>query len=206
MNLFLPFFLIIRRKRSGCLNGSLSGGLARLLPPAVMVLAVLLFLPSVPALAQNGFNGNNDDVTATISVSASVTATTDMEVAMITLRDIVLDRQVTREEEIVVDPMTSINAGQMRAEGEPNAEVRISFLQERELTRIGGGETLTFFYEVAGNDIDDQPSSELLELENRDFQLNEDGEYYFWIGGRVDIRGATQGAYDGEFTVEIEYL
>ena len=155
--------------------------------------------------AQNG-NNNDDEVTATISVSATVQVASTMEVEMVTLRDMVLDHQVRQQNLISINPVNDSQSGKMRAEGRPNAEVRISFLQQRELTRVGGNETLTFYYRVAGNDLDDQPSSEILDLENRDFELNDDGEYYFWIGGQVDITDAVAGAYDGEFTVEIEYL
>ena len=158
------------------------------------------------AYAQNG-NGNGDGTaTASIAVSAVVTATTDSEVSMITLRDMNIDAQVTRQGMVEVNPLLDAQAGQMRAEGRPNATVRISFLQQRELTRIGGPETLLFVYNISGNNLDDQASSEILELDNREFQLNDEGEFYFWIGGQVDIRNAVQGAYDGEFTIEIEYL
>lgn len=155
--------------------------------------------------AQNG-NNDNDEGSATISVSATVQPSTEIEVEMVTLRDMALDRQVRQNNLISINPVNDSQSGKMRAEGRPHAEVRISFLQQRELTRVGGNQTLTFYYNVAGNDMDDQSSSEILDLENRDFELNEDGEYYFWIGGQVDITDAVAGAYDGEFTVEIEYL
>lgn len=154
--------------------------------------------------AQNNVNGNGEGASVSISVSASVVSAT--EVSIVTLRDMSLEPQLTRQGVITIDPQEDAQAGQMRAEGEPNAEVRISFIEERELTRVGGPETLMFYYDVAGNDIDDQPSSEPLDLDNRDFTLNENGEFYFWVGGSVDIRNAVQGAYDGEFTIEIEYL
>lgn len=170
----------------------------------LILMAPLLLTTSLAVRAQN--NGNGEPISVSIRVAATVQATTDMEVSIVTLRDMFLDRQITRQGIITIDPLTDVQAGQMRAEGRPNSEVRISFLQERELTRIGGSETIMFYYDIAGNDIDDQPSAEVLDLDNRDFRLNEDGEFYFWIGGRVDIRNAVQGSYDGEFTVEIEYL
>lgn len=180
-------------------------GICRISAKAGLCLILLTAASGNMVQAQN-VNGNDDEISATISVSATVQATTGVEVEMVTLRDMTLDRQVTQQNLVAVNPVNDSQSGKMRAEGRPNAEVRISFLQQRELTRIGGNETLTFYYRVAGNDMDDQPSSEILDLENRDFELNEDGEYYFWIGGQVDITDAVAGAYDGEFTVEIEYL
>lgn len=168
----------------------------------LLAVCVLLMVPG-GLYAQNNANGNGD-MSVSINVSANVVSAT--EVTMVTLRDMILDRQVRQENMIVINPVQHAQAGQMRAEGEPQAEVRISFLEERELTREGGPEQLTFYYEISGNEVDDQPSSEILDLDNRDFELNEDGEFYFWIGGYVDISDAVQGSYEGEFTIEIEYL
>lgn len=167
----------------------------------MMILLVMICAP----LLQAQDNGNNDNESS-VSISVSATVNASPEVSMVTLRDMVLDRQVTRQGIVSVNPQVDDQAGKMRAEGRPNAEVRISFLEQRELVRVGGTEQLTFYYNVAGNEIDDQGSAEILDLDNRDFQLNNDGEFYFWIGGEVDIRNAVQGSYDGEFTVEIEYL
>jgi hypothetical protein len=37
-------------------------------------------------------------------------------------------------------------------------------------------------------------------------QFNEKGEYYLWLGGKVDLSKARPGSYDGEFTIQIEYI
>ncbi|MEX0680849.1 MAG: hypothetical protein WD097_05660 [Balneolales bacterium] len=159
-----------------------------------------VFTGTVPVYAQSGGNPES------ISIRVSATVQESNDVAVVTLRDMILDRQVTNQGIVTIDPQIHDQAGKMRAEGRSNAEVRIRFLEELELRRIGGSETLTFYYVVAGNNMDDKASSEALDLDNRNFVLNSEGEFYFWIGGRVDIRNAVQGEYDGEFIVEIEYL
>lgn len=176
---------------------------SHLYKPAFTSAIVLLLLVMTGNLL---FAQENDrDASVSIVVSATVDGMAS-EVIIVTLRDMNLDQQLTRAGVLEVNPVTDGEAGKIRAEGMPNAEVRISFLSQRELLRDEGAEYLTFYYRIAGNDIDDQASAEILDLDNRDYTLNEDGEFYFWIGGEVDLRNAVHGAYDGEFTVEIEYL
>ncbi|MDI6401915.1 DUF4402 domain-containing protein [Balneolaceae bacterium ANBcel3] len=170
----------------------------------ILLLVLLLLLGSAGVQAQNNaLNNDNDNGFFNIAVSASVLTT---DVTVVTIRDLLLDQQVASAGTLQIDPQNDFQAGKLRAEGRPNAEVRISFLRERELSRTGGQEQLLFMYAVSGNDTNDQPSSELLDLDNRDFQLNDDGEFFFWVGGTADISGAVEGSYDGEFTIEIEYL
>ncbi|MDI6401973.1 hypothetical protein QLX67_08205 [Balneolaceae bacterium ANBcel3] len=168
----------------------------------ILLLALLLLVGSAGVQAQNNaLNNNNGHIN--IAVTAMVLTT---DVTIVTIRDMVLDQQVASAGTLQIDPQNDFQAGMLRAEGRPNAEVRISFLRERELSRTGGQEQLLFMYAVSGNNTDDQPSSELLDLDNRDFQLNDEGEFFFWVGGTADISGAVEGSYDGEFTIEIEYL
>lgn len=110
------------------------------------------------------------------------------------------------DDRIQIDALSSSNAGKMIAIGSPNSEIRISFLEQRELTQANGTSTLQFNYEVAGSDQDDQSTAEVLDRENRDFEFNEEGRFYIWIGGNVDISTAEPGSYQGEFTLDIEYI
>ncbi len=137
-----------------------------------------------------------------INVSANVTSS----IEMITLRSMQLSDDDVQNDIIRIDPTTSPNAGKMVAYGNPNSDIRISYLPTRELTHVQGTETLSFSYQVAGNQQEDQGTAERLEVENRDFSFNEDGQFYLWIGGSVNISTAVPGNYQGEFTLEIEYI
>jgi len=125
---------------------------------------------------------------------------------MVTIQSMNLARSEGRNGIININPQQSANAGKMIAIGAPNSDIRISFLQERELSHQEGTERLQFQYEVAGNTQDDQSSAEILNRENRDFRFNENGRFYLWIGGSVDISAAAPGNYKGEFTLDIEYI
>lgn len=144
----------------------------------------------------------NDNSDITISVSAQVISS----IEMITIQSMDLSQAEVVDDRIQIDALSSSNAGKMIAIGSPNSEIRISFLEQRELTQANGTSTLQFNYEVAGSDQDDQSTAEVLDRENRDFEFSEEGRFYIWIGGNVDISTAEPGSYQGEFTLDIEYI
>ena len=160
-------------------------------------LCISLLMAADHATAQNG---TEDDVS--ISVSAQVIST----IEMITMQSMSLRDAEERNGIIRINPRQNPNAGKMMAIGTPNSDVSISFLPRRELTRSEGTENLLFRYDVAVNTEEDQSTAEMLNQENRDFSLNEEGRLYLWIGGNVDISTATPGNYQGEFTLDIEYI
>ncbi len=125
---------------------------------------------------------------------------------MITIQSMRLSQAEANNDIIQINPQNHAYAGKMIAIGTPNSEIRISFLQQRELTQQRGSSTLLFNYRVAGNNTDDQSTAELLSQDNRDFEFNSEGRFYIWIGGNVDISTASPGNYQGEFTLEIDYI
>lgn len=159
-------------------------------------LGILLAMPLTKAAAQD----TNPKVS--IDVSTQVIST----IEMITIQSMDLTNAEQQNNIIRINPQQSANAGKMVAIGTPNSDIRISYLRQRELTRQQGNETLQFRYRVAGNSKDDQSTAEILNHENRDFAFNEEGRFYLWIGGSVDISTASPGNYQGEFTLDIEYI
>ncbi|MEX1137114.1 MAG: hypothetical protein WEB89_09450 [Balneolales bacterium] len=164
------------------------------------VLLILLFL--VVYFVPIRSSGQDGNANVSVSVSANVQST----IELITLSDISFGSVQPSQFELLVSANRDQNAGSMVATGRPNAEIRVNYTEEHILTRAGGNETLTFYYEVAGNDEDDQVAGEILDDLNRDMTFNSDGEFFLWIGGRVNIQDAVHGAYEGEFTIEIDYL
>jgi hypothetical protein len=74
------------------------------------------------------------------------------------------------------------------------------------LVNTSGDGTLVCKYSVSGFKSDNQRASQLLDQVERIVQFNENGEFYLWLGGRVDLTRARPGNYDGEFTIQIEYI
>jgi hypothetical protein len=99
-----------------------------------------------------------------------------------------------------------MNAGYMIAVGGPNTNFRLNYLPERELTQADGDGTLTFTYEISGNSTDDQSTSDILELDNGNLEFNNEGLYYIWVGGRINLQNAAPGNYQGDFTIEIDNI
>lgn len=150
---------------------------------------------------------NAGEPLATASARAQGSARViEANVTLLTLREMRIDKVQPSEGIITLNPVTNSNAGLMKADGAPNAEVQVTFQQQVTLVHESGTNTLTFRYEIAGNRQDNQAASELVTNSSRNFQLNEEGEFFIWVGGRVDITNAISGNYEGEFTVEVEYI
>lgn len=140
------------------------------------------------------------------NVEISVSASVGGAIEMFTIQTMDFEEIERNENIISVNPIESARAGKMIARGAPNTEFRIDFLREQELTNTIGAGTLVFNYSIAGNSVDEQETAELLDQEMRDLQFNEDGEFFIWVGGNTNISEAEPGRYEGEFTLEIEYI
>ncbi|MEX0769413.1 MAG: DUF4402 domain-containing protein [Balneolaceae bacterium] len=147
------------------------------------------------------------DASVSIQVSANVVdPAEEAEIEVVTARGMDL-RGASQEANIItVDPTLSFRAGKLVASGEPGASFRISYLPTRELSNVEGTGFLFFEYDVSGNNVDEQDTSELFEAETPPLQFNQDGDFYIWVGGRIDLANAAPGTYEGEFTLEIEYI
>ena len=68
------------------------------------------------------------------------------------------------------------------------------------------GNTLPYTPSVTGAQFDDQGASQAISL-NDEVNLNQDGDYFVWIGGTITV-GADQapGAYESTITVGAEYF
>jgi hypothetical protein len=166
--------------------------------PKVIIFAVLAFALNI----HSTFAQVNEPQSVSISVSAQVSSATEL----FTLQTVDFRYEDVEFNVLSIDPISNPSAGKMVARGMPESGMRISFLQNRELVNVNTNHVIFFEYFVAGNDLDEQESSELINPDNRDLTFNEDGEFYIWVGGRVDLSTAQPGSYEGEFNIEIEYI
>ena len=147
-------------------------------------------------------NLSNPIISANITVNAEVIPS----IELITVNSMTFDRLQPGQNVLYVNPIEDLNAGYMIAIGSPQADFRLNYLSERELTQVNGDATLIFTYEISGNTREDQETSELLDVDNRNIQFNNEGRYYIWIGGRINLENAQPGNYEGDFTIEIDYI
>jgi len=140
------------------------------------------------------------------SVAIEVSATVLPEIELTTIRDIDLREMEITGDLIHVSPIMDPAAGLMLARGLPNAQIRLTFLKELEMLRTDGPGQLFLSYEVSTFKEDNQRASKLFQTIDDELRLNENGQIYIWVGALIDLSNAQPGNYEGEFTVELEYL
>jgi hypothetical protein len=167
------------------------------MPIRKYILALLLFFPSFVS-AQVG----NGDISANVNISATIIRS----IELITVNSITFGNTQPGQIEVFVNPVTDVNAGFMIAVGTPGAEFRLDYFQERQLNNTTSPGFINFRYEISTNDVEDQGSSIYLNYEDRNLRFNDVGKFYIWVGGRVNLENATPGNYEGDFTIEIDYI
>jgi hypothetical protein len=151
---------------------------------------------------QDSYAQNNDSISAEINVSATVT----QSIELITVNSMTFGDLQPGQEQVYINPISNLNAGFMIAVGTPNAQFRLTYLTNIQLINSNGKGNLVFTYELAANFEEEQSTAELLGNDNRNLIFNNEGRYYIWVGGRVNLRNAQPGNYSGDFTIEIDYI
>lgn len=163
-------------------------------------IVLFLFIGLFPLLLFAQQSGSN--ITTDIQVSATVI----QSIELITVNAIRPGKLQPGQKEIDISPLYDASAGYMIALGTPGADFRLSFERERELYRTDGDGLIHFIYQVSGNDEENQAGSSLFLTENQNLKFNDDGRYYLWIGGNINLENAMPGNYHGDFTLEIDYI
>jgi hypothetical protein len=141
-----------------------------------------------------------------VSIRASATVVEAIDIQLIPLNDMIIDESSALDGFLDISPITDVTAGKILVKGKINAMIRLSYLHQQVVVNTSGDGTLVFEYIVSGFPSDDQRASRFLDALDNVPQFNEKGEYYLWVGGRVNINNARPGNYEGEFILEIEYI
>lgn len=141
-----------------------------------------------------------------VSIRASATVVETTGIQLIPLNDMIIDESSVQDGIIDISPITDEKAGKILVKGKINAMIRLSYLNQQLVVNTSGDGMIVFKYVVSGFQSDDQHASQILDAVFHVPQFNEKGEYYLWIGGRIDINNARPGNYEGEFIFEIEYI
>jgi len=142
----------------------------------------------------------------TLPVNVTVTVINNFPVQLTTLNNMKIPADIGNDNEIYISPVSSSFAGLLRANGIPDAKVRMSYMINELLWEENGNGTISIQYEMSGNDRWFQESSRLINTGEAVFNIGSNGIYYLWVGGYVNIVEAGVGRYHGKFTLEIEYL
>ncbi|WP_240507452.1 hypothetical protein [Algoriphagus ratkowskyi] len=142
---------------------------------------------------------------ATLSVNATATVTDNLQ--MLTIRNIDLIAPLVEENMILVSPMRSPFAGMFKIIGNPNARIRITFLQRETLVESNEGiGEVKAEYNLSAAFEDLQIQSTLLDLGEANVVLSKKGLLFVWLGANLDLSAALPGVYQSEFTIELEYI
>ena len=157
---------------------------------------MIFFMHLLPALAQ--------ETPGSASISVNVSATVIESIEMITLSGFNIGAVQPSQKEIHIDPGQDGRAALLMFTGSPNREIRLTYTRQVQMTKQGS-EPLMAYYSLNGYSQNEQSSSVPLEENPVTVNLSDTGEYYIWIGCRLNIEQAISGAYDGDCAIEVEY-
>lgn len=177
--------------------------------PSALSFGILFTLLSADIRAQQH---GEEEISATINVNGRVVAELSMQSILIESVYNPSFQQVDIDlTQVVVDPVTDQagsvgGAGMLVAKGEPNRAFQVTVPQTVTLVHSDTGTTLNVSVVVSHNGLLDQSSSDYIRETVSGFRLNADGEYYFWLGGEIDVADVEEGEYEGNFLLEVEYV
>jgi hypothetical protein len=163
------------------------------------ILFILLALPAIIVSAQNSN-------TTSVSIKANATVMEKIGIEIITMKNMDIDIKMALDGRIYISALRNPNAAIILVKGKSDAKFRVHFQPVMKIKNSHGNGSLLMHYEVYGYPTDNQRASEPIDAIERILQMSSDGNYFFWIGGNIDIKNAYPGNYDGEFTIQIEYI
>ena len=168
----------------------------------------IFFLSYLPVLLQ----AQTQNATVVIEVTANVLPNASTKIPMIhTLYDVNFTVYDENQNQVNVDPIrntvgTEDGAGAILIVGIPDTKFRLKYTKFVEMENTNDPTNkITVEYILSHNSEDDQASSKyVLELDT-ELKLNKMGEYFIWVGGRIDITNLKDGDYVGGLEIEILY-
>lgn len=164
----------------------------------------ILFLTLLMIQLSFGLSVAQPGKSGTIKTSANVVPVSEIET--ITLKDLEIDLSMAVKGVIQINPLRDSQVGLIMLKGKPNAPIKVTFLPKIELSNKNGKGLLSFEYQVFGFHDNNQLASEPIDAIDRNIRFSNQGIYYLWIGGKIETNNARPGNYEGEFTLEIEYI
>lgn len=180
-------------------------GFARHTLPVVLI--ILISMTGIQAQQTS-----DQEVSASINVTGRIVAEVSMQSILIeSMYNPSFQQANIDMTQVIVDPVTDQagsvgGAGMLVTKGEPNRIFQVTIPQTVTLTNKDTGTTLNVRVKVSHNGIIDQSSSDYIRETVSAFQLNTDGEYYFWMGGEINVADVEEGEYEGNFLLEVEYV
>lgn len=141
-----------------------------------------------------------------VNIKAEATVIDKSEIELVTIKDLEIDASNAVNGIINVSAQRDSKAAVMLVKGRAESQFRVTFTPNVEIPNSAGKGSLSMHYEMYGYSSDNQGASEPIDAAERTLKINSKGQYYLWLGGNIDISKASPGKYNGEFTIEIEYI
>jgi hypothetical protein len=139
------------------------------------------------------------------SVSVTIAATVINQIQMITIADIDVGTVIPSDDILRLDPRTDQGAGIIMIQGRENASIQISYSAQVAMVNASTNADLVVDYTVCGNLENRQPTSVLFTSNPTTVTLNNNGEYFLFVGCSFSMSELVSGQYDGDFVVEVDY-
>jgi len=156
----------------------------------------------IPLFFLNSAKAQVEEFKAVIDISVNVIQT----IEVITIQGMRITKLQPGAKEVIINPINSGDAGFLIAYGSVDSDIRINYAKTKVITQTNGPGVLRFDYSISGNTEENQLASELLVDDARNLRFNNEGAYYIWVGGKINVENALPGNYAGNFTIEIEYI
>lgn len=141
-----------------------------------------------------------------ISIKATANVIESAEIELITKQDLMIDMSMAVNGMISIDARHDISAGLIQVRGRPGANFRIKHVPQMKLLNSTGNGAILIQFSLSGFHSELQLASEPLDAVERQLRFSQNGSFFLWLGGYVDIINAPPGNYSGEFNIEIEYI
>ena len=148
----------------------------------------------------------NAQSNTSVSIKADAMVIDKSEIELITIKDMELNISMAVNGKISISALRDSTVAVMMVKGKAGADFRVSFIPVIEILNRSGKGTLLLHYEMNGYPSDNQGASEPIDAAARTLKISNESKYFFWVGGNIDVSKAQPGSYDGEFTIEIEYI
>jgi len=144
--------------------------------------------------------------TSNIVISVSATLISDTPIVLTTLNNMTVSGAASENQELYISPITSPNAGLLLAKGRPGSQARMTYVVSEVLNESKGAGSISIQYEMSGNNQRIQRSSILIDTGEALLDFDSEGQYFLWVGGHINLSKAVTGKYNGQFTIQIEYI
>lgn len=162
----------------------------------------LLFFIIVVCLIWPSYGSAQDPKTR---AEVTIQATVMDHLEMITLANCDVGTVVPSEGTLRLNPRTDSGAGIIKILGRPATSVQVTYSSQVQMVNVISNTELLVTYAVSGNKYNDQSASEIFTTNPQNVILNNEGEYYLYIGCEFSMENLVSGQYDGDFVIEVDY-